>query len=240
MDTATARGALCVALDGSDRRWIVETARALAGEVGWLKLGLEAFTAHGTALVRQIVELECPVFLDLKLHDIPNTVRRATANCAAAGVNMLTVHATGGPEMLTAAVSGALEGSRGSPPKIVAVTLLTSLDSGVLSELGIESRPEDTVIRLARLARRRGLDGVVSSALEAGRIRDECGPDFVIVTPGIRPVGTDTNDQRRSVTPSQAIRHGADILVVGRPITRAASPLDAARSIVAEMASAMF
>jgi len=240
MDTATARGALCVALDGSDQRWIIDTAVSLVGEVGWLKLGLEGFTAHGTDLVRQVVELECPVLLDLKLHDIPNTVRRAAANCAAAGVNMLTVHATGGPEMLTAAVAGALEGSQGSPPKVVAVTLLTSLDSGVLPELGIETRAEDMVIQLARLARRCGLDGVVSSAREAGRIRDECGPDFVIVTPGIRPAGTDTNDQRRSVAPSQAIRHGADILVVGRPITRAPSPVEAARGIVAEMAATMF
>lgn len=232
----TARDALCVALDGSDRSWILETARALAGEVGWLKIGLEAFTAHGPPLVASIAELGCPVFLDIKLHDIPNTVRAAAANCAAAGVGMLTVHASGGPEMLSAAV----EGSRravGTPPKVIAVTILTSLDGQSLREVGFSAPVGETALRLARLGQSSGVDGVVVAAHEARQIRAACGQDFLIVTPGIRPHGHGADDQRRTVTPGDAVRLGADILVVGRPITRAESPVAAARRIVSEMAS---
>ena len=206
--------------------------------MGWLKLGLEALTAHGPHLVRDVVDLGTQVFLDVKLHDIPNTVRRAAANCAAIGVNLLTVHASGGPEMLTAAVEGVREGSPQSPPRVVAVTLLTSLDTTVLQDLGIESEVEDTVIRWTRLAQRCGLDGVVASAREAQRLRATCGPEFLIVTPGIRLTGHGSDDQRRAVTPGEAIRRGADILVVGRPITSAPSPVDASRAIISEMAAA--
>lgn len=238
MDLESARRALCVALDGSERDWTLNTARTLVGEVGWFKLGLEGFADHGLQLARGIVGLGSPVFLDLKLHDIPNTVRRAAAHCAAAGVNMLTVHASGGPAMVTAAVEGVHEAAPDAPPLVVAVTLLTSLDEAELRELGIVEKVEDTVIRWACMARGCGADGVVASAREANRVRGECGSDFVIVTPGIRPTGHDSDDQRRAVTPAEAIRHGADILVVGRPITRADSPVDAARSIVHEMAAA--
>jgi orotidine-5'-phosphate decarboxylase len=234
----SARNALCVALDGSDRGWIVETAQTLASEAGWLKLGLEAFTAHGPDLVRGMVDVGSRVFLDLKLHDIPNTVRHAAANCAAAGADLLTVHASGGGEMLTAAIEGVHEGSSRVPPRVVAVTLLTSLDTASLQELGIDSHTDDTVMRWTRIAQRYGLDGVVASAREASRIRAECGPNFLIVTPGIRPAGHESDDQRRAVTPAEAIGQGSDILVVGRPVTRAPSPVDAAREILAEIAAA--
>ena len=144
---------LCVALDGSDRDWIISTARALGSEVGWLKIGLEAFIANGPTLVRDVAAFGPRVFLDLKLHDIPATVERAAANCAACGASMLTVHAAGGPAMLEAAAAGARSGATGEPPQIVAVTVLTSLDGAALRELGIEKTPEDLVSAWAGLAR---------------------------------------------------------------------------------------
>jgi orotidine-5'-phosphate decarboxylase len=230
------REALCVALDGSDRQWILDTADSLVGEVGWLKLGLEAFAAHGPELVRELSHRATSVFLDLKLHDIPVTVRRAAANCAASGARLLTVHASGGRDMIEAAVEGACDASTEPRLKLIAVTLLTSLDSAALTELGISDEPEQTVLRWADLARQCGVDGVVASAREAAAIRSSCGPDFLIVTPGIRPSWHGSDDQRRTVTPSQAIAAGADILVIGRPVTRAPSPVEAVRRIAAEMA----
>jgi orotidine-5'-phosphate decarboxylase len=230
--------ALCVALDGSDREWISATARRLAGCVGWLKIGLEAFIAFGPELVREVATVGPRVFLDLKLHDIPATVRKASANAAACGADLLTVHAGGGRAMLEAAVAGAREGASSMPPRIVAVTLLTSLDRAALRELGVASSPEELVPRWAALARDSGLDGVVSSPLEAAQIRRQYGPEFLIVTPGIRPAGSASDDQRRVLTPRQAIQAGADILVIGRPITRAPDPAEAAREILMEIESA--
>ena len=229
--------ALCVALDGSDREWISATARRLAGCVGWLKIGLEAFIAFGPELVREVATAGPRVFLDLKLHDIPATVRKASANAAACGADLLTVHAGGGRAMLEAAVAGAREGASSMPPRIVAVTLLTSLDRAALRELGVASSPEELVPRWAALARDSGLDGVVSSPLEAAQIRRQYGPEFLIVTPGIRPAGSASDDQRRVLTPRQAIQAGADILVIGRPITRAPDPAEAAREILLEIES---
>jgi orotidine-5'-phosphate decarboxylase len=232
-----ARDSLCVALDSSDRRWILQTARELTPEVGWLKLGLEAFVAFGPSLVKEVAGTGCRVFLDLKLHDIPTTVRRTTANAASCGAHMITVHASGGRAMLEAAIEGATEGGGSAPPRIVAVTLLTSLDEPELEELGIASKPESLVVGWARLARRSGLDGVVASAREAATVRECCGPNFTIVTPGIRPKWHGVDDQRRTLEPAEAIRLGATILVVGRPITRSASPVEAARRIVGEIAA---
>ena len=229
---------LCIALDGSDRSWILSTARTLSAHVGWLKIGLEAFLAHGPQLVGEVAALGPRVFLDLKLHDIPATVRRAAANCAACGADMLTVHAAGGRSMLMAAVEGATEGSRNESPKVVAVTVLTSLDRSDLDELGIERSPDDLVARWARLAKDCTLDGVVASAHEASTLRDECGAGFLIVTPGIRPEASAVDDQRRVLTPAEAVDAGADILVVGRPVTRANSPAEAAQRIVEEMTEA--
>jgi orotidine-5'-phosphate decarboxylase len=231
------RESLCVALDGSDRGWLLDTARSLAGEVGWLKVGLEAFVAHGPRLVQEISQLGCRVFLDLKLHDIPTTVQRALANCAAAGADMVTVHASGGRAMMEAAVAGASQSRSGSPTRVIAVTLLTSLDAASLSELGIATDTETTTVRWAALARACGVEGVVASAREAAAIRSRCGPDLLIVTPGIRPAWYgDDDDQERVVTPVEAVRRGADLLVVGRPVTRASEPVEAARRILREMA----
>lgn len=231
----TNRDSLCIALDGSDRSWILSTARTLSKEVGWLKIGLEAFVANGPGLVGEVAALGPRVFLDLKLHDIPATVRRAAANCAACGADMLTVHAAGGRDMLTAAVEGAAEGSPNHPAKVVGVTVLTSLDHSDLDELGLGKRPEDLVARWARLAMDCALDGVVASAHEASAVRDECGPGFLIVTPGIRPSASAIDDQRRVVTPAEAVDAGADILVVGRPVTCASDPVEAAQKIIEEM-----
>jgi len=226
------RHRLCVALDGSDREWIISTAARLGPHVGWLKLGLEAFTAFGPELVVEVADLGARIFLDLKLHDIPNTVRRAAANCAATGAAMFNVHAAGGRAMLEAAREGATEGSTAQAPKVLAVTVLTSLDQGAVDELGFGHSPDELVVRWARLAKDVGLDGVVSSAREAPAVRRECGPDFLIVTPGIRPEWSVTGDQRRVTTPAAAIAAGADILVVGRPITGAESPVSAVRRIL--------
>ena len=228
---------LCIALDGSDRQWILDTARSLAPEVGWLKIGLEAFVAHGPHLIDEVRGLGPKVFLDLKLHDIPATVQKAAANCARHGVTMLTVHAAGGRAMLEAAVQGVQQGAPDNPPKVVAVTVLTSLDHPALLELGIEQAPNELVIAWAGLARSAGLSGVVASAREAAAVRKVCGDDFTIVTPGIRPKAAAVDDQRRVLTPAQALDAGADILVVGRPVTRATDPVQAARSILAEMDS---
>jgi orotidine-5'-phosphate decarboxylase len=224
-----------VALDGSDRGWITSTARILAPHVGWLKLGLEAFTAFGPDLVREVAGIGTRVFFDIKLHDIPNTVRHAAANCAATGAAMFNVHASGGRAMLRAAIEGAADGSPSEPPRVLAVTVLTSLDQEALAELGLDQPPDELVRRWALLAREVGLDGVVASAHEAPAIRRECGPDFLIVTPGIRPMWSVAGDQRRVMTPSDAHRAGADILVIGRPITGADSPEEAAARILDEI-----
>lgn len=226
---------LCVALDGSDRRWIVDSARRLGREVAWVKIGLEAFTAFGPGLVREVGGSGASVFLDLKLHDIPNTVARAVANCVASGAAMLNVHAAGGREMLRAAVGAVREADPSCAAKLIAVTVLTSLGDEDLTMLGVGGEPHDLVLRWSELARDVGLDGVVASAREASEIRRLCGPDFLIVTPGIRPSGACKDDQSRVVTPAQAVRAGADILVVGRPITRADDPVAAARGLIAEM-----
>ena len=231
----SAKENLCVALDSSDREWIRSTATALADHVGWLKVGLEAFSAHGPALVEELAAYGPRVFLDLKLHDIPATVGRAAANCAACGASMLTVHAAGGRRMMEAAVEGARQGVEKDPPKIVAVTVLTSLDGTALSELEINRTPADLVGAWAVLASESGLDGVVASAHEAAALRRDFGEDFLIVTPGIRPASSATDDQRRVMTPAEAIQAGADVLVVGRPITGAGDPVEAAESIVKEM-----
>lgn len=226
---------LAVALDASEREEILRLAGALRGRVGVAKVGLEAFTAHGPALVAAVRELGLPVFLDLKLHDIPNTVERAASNAARLGVAMLTVHASGGEAMLRAAVAGAAKAQR--PPAVLAVTVLTSLDDGALAELGIPGGASGRVAAWAALAQRCGCAGVVCSPQEAAGLRSALGPGFLLVTPGVRPSGESRGDQRRVATPREAIAAGADLLVVGRPITAAADPVAAAEAIVAEMVS---
>ncbi len=240
----TVRDKLTVALDLPTADAAARMAEKLHGRVGMFKVGSRLFTAEGPVLARYLVAQSEKVFLDLKFHDIPNTVRGAARQAAELGVSMLTVHASGGRKMMEAAVGGVREASSarshtGGRPLVLAVTLLTSLTSEDLDELGAAGNPEDAVVRLARLAQQAGVDGVVASPREIGAVRRACGPRFVIVTPGIRPAAAASNDQTRTSTPEIAIRAGADYLVVGRPIIEAPDPVAAAEAIVAEMEKAL-
>lgn len=198
-----------------------------------LKVGKELFVAAGPKLVLQLVDRGYEVFLDLKFHDIPNTVAQACKAAARLGVWMLNVHASGGRAMLCAARE-ALEAVH-PRPRLIAVTVLTSLARADLAEIGLDLPPEEQVMRLARLSQAVGLDGVVCSAREAEGLRRELGPSFLLVTPGIRPAGSAHDDQQRTLTPLAALRAGADYLVIGRPITRAPDPLAALQSLHDEM-----
>jgi orotidine-5'-phosphate decarboxylase len=237
-----ARARLAVALDLGTREAILDAARALAPEAGVLKVGLEAFVSEGPELVREIAAFGTRVFLDLKLHDIPNTVARAAAAAVATGASILNCHAAGGPAMMAAFSAEAREAALKAglpPPALVAVTVLTSLDAVALSRIGLSGTPRDAALRLALLAKEAGLDGVVCSPEEIAAIRSACGGDFLLVVPGVRPAGTETGDQKRVATPGEAIRAGADLLVVGRPILAANDRVAAARAIVAEIAAAL-
>ncbi len=221
---------LIVALDlprAEEARRLVST---LCGEAGVFKIGLELILSDGSDLARTLADSGCQIFLDTKLLDIPNTVERATANAARLGAAFLTVHGTD-RKTLDAAVRG-----RGtSTMKLLAITVLTSLDAADLASQGIALGPAELVLRRARLAREAGFNGVVASAQEAGVIRAELGSDFLIVTPGIRSAGMANSDQARVVTPAEAIAAGSDYIVVGRPITAAQNPRLAANQILAEI-----
>jgi len=218
-----------VAIDTPDLDRALTIVEAVRGEAGGVKLGLEFFSAQGPAGVRRIGELGLPLFLDLKLHDIPNTVAKAVEALAPLEPAILTVHASGGHEMLFAA-------KRAAPPsiKVVAVTLLTSLDEGDLSDLGIDRSPAEQVTRFAWIARDAGVDGIVCSGAEVGQAK-AAWPNGFFVVPGIRPAGADVADQKRVVTPARALEDGASILVIGRPITAAADPAQAMREIAASV-----
>jgi orotidine-5'-phosphate decarboxylase len=226
---------ICVALDFPARAEVLDAARRFGPRVGWLKVGLEAFVAEGPSLVREVAASGARVFLDLKLLDIPHTVERAVAAAARSGAAMINVHASGGRAMLEAA-RRALAGT--DAPRLVAVTLLTSLDARALADLPMAGHPEGIARRLARLAQECGLDGVVCGATELHAVRGACGPDFLTVVPGIRLRGAEAGDQKRIATPAAAAAAGADILVVGRPITGAADPEAAIETIAAEIESA--
>jgi orotidine-5'-phosphate decarboxylase len=226
---------LCVALDFSARDEVLAAARRLGGRAGWLKVGLEAFVSEGPGLVREVADTGSKVFLDLKLHDIPNTVEKAAAAAAKSGASMINVHALGGRQMLEAARRGV---PASSGVRLIAVTLLTSLDTAALADLPIAGHPEGITRRLALLAEDCGLDGVVCSAQDLTAIRGVCGPRFLTVVPGIRPAGADAGDQKRIAAPAAAIAAGADILVVGRPITAAPDPEAALAALLAEIQSA--
>lgn len=200
-----------------------------------LKVGKELFVAAGPAFVQELVEQGYDVFLDLKFHDIPNTVAQACKAAARLGVWMMNVHAAGGPRMLSAARE-ALEGLP-KRPLLIAVTVLTSMGGEELNAIGVAADAEQQVRRLAGLTRDAGLDGVVCSALEAAVLRQDMGPKFCLVTPGIRPAGSATGDQTRILTPRQALQAGADYLVIGRPITQAADPLTVLASIAQDIAT---
>jgi orotidine-5'-phosphate decarboxylase len=234
-----ARSLIALALDLGRREEILATAKKLAGSVGFLKIGLEAFVSEGPSLVPEVTALGLPVFLDLKLHDIPNTVKKAAAAAARTGASIVNVHASGGADMMKAALEGAAEGAAGERPKVIGVTVLTSLSAGQLSDVGFEKGPRETALRLAVLTKSAGLDGVVCSPEEIEAIRRECGDDFYLIVPGIRPAGAVKDDQTRIATPGAAVRAGASLLVIGRPITQAADPAAAARAIQEEIASAL-
>lgn len=239
--TPDARARLAVALDLPDHAALLAMARRVAPEAGILKLGLEAFVAEGPSLVRTLVESGAGVFLDLKLHDIPNTVSRAAAAAVRTGASIVNCHAAGGTEMMKAFGEGARAAAAKAglkAPKLIAVTILTSLDAAAVRAVGLEGSPREAALRLAILAKESGLDGVVCSSEEIETIRAALGGDFLLVVPGVRPRGEAAGDQRRVATPSDAIRAGADLLVVGRPITGASDPAAAARAIVAEIAAA--
>jgi orotidine-5'-phosphate decarboxylase len=226
----TPRERLIVALDVDEAARAEALVERLSPVAGVFKVGSQLFTAAGPGLVRSLVSRGLGVFLDLKFHDIPNTVSRSVAAAGRLGVSLLTVHGLGGREMLEAAAQARPPGVR-----LLAITVLTSHMPAGLPQVGIAGGLIEQVERLALLARECGLDGVVASPHEVTRLRAACGPGFLLVTPGIRPSGAPAADQARSATPAEALRAGADYLVVGRPIIGAADPAAAARAILAEI-----
>jgi len=229
---------LLVALDVESGERAMHLVDALRGLAGGFKIGNRLFTSEGPALVRRIVDAGSRVFLDLKYHDIPNTVEQAVEAAVATGAWMINVHSSGGTAMMQAAARAARDTSARlgrAAPLMIGVTVLTSMDDEELSQVGVAGRVLDQVLRLAELARTAGLSGVVASARESAQLRQALGEGFAIVNPGVRPAGAQVNDQRRVSTPEEAIRAGASHLVVGRPITQAADPAQAAREIVAEI-----
>jgi len=228
-----ARERLIVALDVSSAAAAYKIVAAVGDSARYYKVGLQLYTAEGPQIVRDLVTSGRQVFLDLKFHDIPNTVASAVKEAATLGVSMLTVHAAGGGRMLHAAVEAAR--NTNASPMILAVTVLTSLDARDLEHAGVRGTVVDQVSRLAALAISNGCHGVVASAQEAGTLRAKLGDDFLIVTPGVRPPGTGHGDQARVVTPAEAIASGASYIVVGRPITEAPDPGAEAREILAQI-----
>jgi orotidine-5'-phosphate decarboxylase len=224
-----------VALDYPDRAAALALVERLQPGLCRLKVGKELFTRAGPQLVEELAARGFEVFLDLKFHDIPNTVASACHAAADLGVWMLNVHALGGERMLLAAREGCARA--GHAPLLVAVTILTSMDAQDLAAVGLAGSPEQNVLRLAGLVQRCGLDGVVCSSRETAVLRERIGPDFVLVTPGIRPAGSQQDDQRRVMTPQQAISSGASYLVIGRPVTQADDPVSVLRTINSELAA---
>jgi orotidine-5'-phosphate decarboxylase len=225
------RARLIVALDTADADRAAALAAALAPQCGLLKVGLELFAAQGPAGAARVAAAGAPVFLDLKLHDIPNTVAGAVRAVLPLRPAMLTVHAAGGAAMVAAAREAAERGAGADRPAILAVTVLTSLDAAALAATGVAGGPVQQVLRLARLALAAGADGLVCSPREAARLRDAEGAAPLLVVPGVRPAGAAAGDQARVATPEEAVRAGADWIVLGRPVTGATDPAAAARAI---------
>ncbi|WP_341813710.1 orotidine-5'-phosphate decarboxylase [Wolbachia endosymbiont (group B) of Germaria angustata] len=215
------------ALDTQDLNKAISLANALRDKVCMVKLGLEFFAAHGPSGVREVAKCNIPIFLDLKLHDIPNTVARTIEAIKILDVEMLTLHISGGTKMLQEALSIV----QGTKIKLIGVTVLTSMSNEDLSELGVAREAKSQVILLAKLAKKIGLHGVICSALEAQEVRQECGKDFKIITPGIR-MNRGHDDQKRTATPKEAINSGADYIVIGRPITESSNPASSAELIL--------
>jgi orotidine-5'-phosphate decarboxylase len=229
---------IIVALDVSDATAALRLAERLAGAVGAVKIGKELFVTAGPEIVRQIRATGTPVFLDLKFHDIPNTVAQAVAAATRLDVQMLTIHTSGGADMMAAAERAAQDAASEAgqrPPLVLGVTVLTSMDATDLAGIGINAEPAAHVERLARLAAGAGLRGLVCSPLEIARLRQVLPREMQLVTPGIRPATADTQDQKRVMTPADAVKTGADWLVIGRPITQAKDPRAAAESILSSL-----
>ncbi len=229
---------LIVALDIDTKEKALALVNKLRKDVSIFKIGSELFTSSGPTIVDEVQKLGARVFLDLKFHDIPNTVSRSALAAVKMGVFMFNIHALGGPEMMKRtmdAVKGEAKRLKIKQPKVIAVTILTSMDENSLKKIGVNDNMENQVLKLARLAKDSGLDGVVASPSEIKLIRNNIGGDFLIVTPGVRPSWAATNDQKRIATPGGAIRDGADFIVVGRPIIEAPDPVEAAKKILDEI-----
>lgn len=227
------RDRLIVALDVSTAAEAQKLVQRIGDSAGIYKVGLQLFTAEGPKIVRDLVTSGRQVFLDLKLHDIPNTVSHAVQSAVELGAHMLTVHASGGTAMLRAAV----EASAGRI-RLLAVTVLTSLSADDLHEVGVQDQVEAQVLRMAALAKNAGCQGIISSPRELTALRKSVGTEFLIITPGIRPAGAEIHDQQRIATPALAIANGSSHIVIGRPITHAPDPAQAAQSIISEMEQA--
>ena len=227
------------AIDTPDTARACALAEGLGGAVGGLKIGLEYFNAHGMTGYQKLAAFETPIFLDLKLHDIPNTVASAVRALAPLQPALLNVHAGGGAAMMQAASDAAQEAKDKGlrVPAMLGVTIMTSLADADLHQMGIAGTAQEQVLRLAHLAQKNGMDGVVCSAHEIAILRAELGPDFKLIVPGIRPAGSATQDQKRVMTPAEAQKVGADILVIGRPITGADAPRQAALDIAAQLSA---
>lgn len=229
---------LIVALDFPSLRTALDLVDRLDGRCRWFKVGLELYLAAGTPVIEALRKRDLQVFLDLKLHDIPNTVASAVEILCSSGASLLTLHASGGSAMLSAAVEIVKQFRHA--PKLLAVTLLTSMDQERMEEVGLSDDPAAQVLRLARIAQAAGISGMICSPRETSMLRTELGDDLLLVTPGIRPTSATPGDQRRFTTPAEAIAAGASMLVVGRPITRSPDPGAAASAILAEMTEAAY
>jgi orotidine-5'-phosphate decarboxylase len=232
-----ARERLIVALDVPNAAAALDLVDRLEGSCKWFKVGLELFVSAGPSVLEPLIARGHSIFLDLKFHDIPNTVAGAVRSAAGLGVRMLTIHALGGPAMLSAARS-AIDGLP-NRPQLLAVTILTSMDTCQINAVGLNRQPTEQVELLARMGLSAGICGFVCSPQEVGTLRKLAGPEGILVIPGIRPAGAETGDQKRIATPADALRNGASHLVVGRPITQTPNPAEAADSILKEMAAAL-
>jgi orotidine-5'-phosphate decarboxylase len=226
---------VCLALDVSTRKEAMDLVRPLHDLTGTFKVGMQLFTAEGPSLVREIIEAGGKVFLDLKFHDIPNTVKSAVVEAARLGVSMMTIHTAGGAAMMQAVASELSHQFSGPRPIVVGVTVLTSLDETALEEIGVTSGMDAQVLRMAKLAESSGLDGVVCSPREIQMIRGAVGRDFKIVTPGIRSPGQSADDQQRTATAREAIASGADYIVVGRAVTNAVNPRSTLEALLKDL-----
>jgi orotidine-5'-phosphate decarboxylase len=239
MTRDNAKSRIIFALDVDDFAAAKHWVSILGGHIGMFKVGKQLFTAYGPEVVRMIKNSGADIFLDLKYHDIPNTVAAATIEAAKLGVKLVNLHALGGYEMMARTVDRLhKEYADINRPKILAVTILTSSTGDTLRDVGIELPVSEMVVKLAKLAQKAGIDGVVASPLEVPLIREACGNEFITVTPGVRPAFASADDQKRIMTPAEAVKAGSDYLVIGRPISAAQNPLAAADAIVDEIMSA--